>query len=123
MRNRAEVEIAEVLIKKGDTRNARLHLSVMIDGDDVLLKPRARFLEGESYLKDGNYESASRSYLMVNYLYGENEFISKALFKAAECQMSMEKSDEARKFYMMVIERGDDSLLVKEAKKKLEEIK
>jgi len=123
MRNKAEVELAGILIKKGDTSNARLHLSVVLEGDDALLKPQARFLEGESYLKDGNYESASRSYLMVNYLYGENEFISRALFKAAECQMSMGKSNEARKFYMMVIERRDDSLLVKEAKRKLEEIK
>jgi TolA-binding protein len=95
----------------------------VLDGSDALLKPEARFLEGESYLKDGDYESASRSYLIVNYLYGENEFISKALFKAAECQMSIGKSDEAKKFYTMLIERGDDSLLVKEAKKKLKEIR
>ena len=123
MADRARVELARIHIKEGNTRNALLNLSEVLEGDNVLLKPEARFLEGESYLKDGDYESASRSYLMVNYLYGENEFISKALFKAAECQMSIGKSGEARKFYMMVIERGDDSLLVKAAKKKLEEIK
>ncbi|OYD13629.1 hypothetical protein CH333_10685 [candidate division WOR-3 bacterium JGI_Cruoil_03_44_89] len=121
--DRARIELARIYIESGDTRNARLNLSVVLDGNNAPLKPKARFLEGESYRKDGDYKSASRSYLMVNYLYGENEFISKALFNAAECQMSLEKSNEARKFYMMVIERGDDSLLVKDAKNKLEEIK
>lgn len=121
--NRARIKLASIYIGREDTKNSRVYLSAVLEGNNPLLKPEARFLEANSYFKEGDYESAARSYLMVNYLYGENNFISKSLFYAAECYINLENIDEARKFYTMVVKRGDDSLLVNQAKFKLEKIK
>jgi len=119
---KAELMLARISIERGDRENVKELLVAVLEGDEALLKPEARFLLGEFYFAEGDYESAARAYLMVNYLYGENEFISIALLNAAESYIKLKKIDEARKFYMMVIERDDDSGLVEEAKKRLEEL-
>jgi len=61
--------------------------------------------------------------LQVKYLYGENKFITPALYGAAQCAKELNNKEEAKKLYQMTIERGDDSDLTSKSKIALEKIK
>jgi TolA-binding protein len=123
LNGKINLELAKLLRERGNFTDARRILRGIIDGELASLKPEAEYELGETYFSERNYKDASRAYLKVKYLYGENKFISLSLYKAAECELKMGDKSDAINFYNMVIKRNDDEGLVKKSKEAIKKIK
>ncbi len=119
----ARLELAKLLITQEKIEDAKQELTQVLQSKVTEILPEARYELGGIYFKQKEYELALKTYLQVKYLYGENKFITPALYGAAQCAKELNNKEEAKKLYQMTIERGDDSDLTSKSKIALEKIK
>lgn len=115
----ARLELGNLFLAKGNIDGARKEFEEVLDSKVFSLLPCARFGLAETYFKEEKFSQALRNYLKVKHLYGENDFITKALYKAGLSKEKLGDNLKAKEFYRMVIKRNDDPKLVKMAKEKL----
>ncbi len=105
---KARLELAKLLITQGKLEDAKKELTLVLRSRVTELLPEAKYELGGIYFKQKQYEPALKTYLQVKYLYGENKFITPALYGAAQCADKLNNKETAKKFYQMVIERGNN---------------
>ena len=104
----ARLELAKLLIIQGKLEDAKQELTLVLRSRVTILLPEAKYEFGEIYFKQKEYEAALKTYLKVKYLYGESKFITPSLYGAAQCAEHLNNKESAKKFYQMIIERGDN---------------
>jgi len=110
---------AQIYLKQNKLDKAESVVLQVIAGNDITLKPEARYWLGEIYYKRGDKSHAMEEFLKVKYLYGDNSWVTPALFRAAEIAEELGDSNKAKELYRKVIERGDKPDLIKQAKQRL----
>lgn len=119
----ARLEFGKLLSIQEKFESAIDEFNLVLESGFIELLPEARYELGEVYFKLKNYKEALTSYLKVKYLYSENKFITPVLYKSAKCEEALNEKEEAKKFYQMVIERGDVPDLTAKSKQALERLK
>jgi len=119
---RARVELGFIHVREGELEKAKVEFELVINGTANSSKPLAQHGLGDIYFEEKKYEEARDAYLKVKYIYDESALISKALYKAGQCEEKLGNPTRAKKFYQMVIERGDDKEVSEKAKQALKHI-
>lgn len=84
---------------------------------------KSQFLIGETYLYQKNYKDAHEAFQRVMVLYTEakqfDEWRASATFQAAQCEESMQQTNEAKQTYRSLIKDFPQSEFVPKAKERL----
>jgi len=119
---RARAELGLIYIREGELEKAKQEFELVFNGTDKFSKALAQYGLGDIYYEEKKYEDARDAYLKVKYVYDESELISKALYRAGQCEEKLGNLLRAKKFYQMVIDRGDDKEVLEKAKQALKNI-
>jgi len=120
---RARVELGFIYFREGEFEKAKGEFELALNGTDKSSEALAQYGLGDIYYEEKKYDDARDAYLKVKYIYNESELISKALYKAGQCEEKLDNPLRAKKFYQMVIDRGDDKEASEKAKQALKNIK
>lgn len=82
-----------------------------------------RHLRAMLYQKMAKYEQAARYYELAVKIASDTTFLPESLYGLAECQLKLDKKDEARKNLQRIIDEFPEATCSEQAKKMLEQIK
>jgi TolA-binding protein len=112
----ANYYVGAIYLKQGKFEAARLYLQDF-SSNDLLIQARAYSLIGDTYMEEGNYESAAKFYSKAGN-YEPNKFFSPSyLMKEALAHELANQKDKAVKVYDQIIEKYWDSSEYQNARK------
>ena len=118
----ARLEYGKLFLFQGKAEEAAQEFNLVLESGVMKLLPEARYELGEAHLQLKEYKKALSEYLKVKYLYSENKFITPALYKAAQCEELLNNNEEAKRFYQMTIDRGDNPDIISKSKQALQNL-
>ncbi|RKZ20750.1 hypothetical protein DRQ18_05710 [bacterium] len=117
----AELELGKICYEEGNYKKSEELLEQAKEGRGT--GAEAYLYLGRIKVKEKRYEEALLSFLKVKYLFPESELVSQALLEAGEVAEKLKRKDDARRFYMEVMERKDNEEAVNEARRRLNRIR
>jgi len=121
----ARIGLARVELQAKQYPDARALLNTVLSGTaGSRVAAEAQYLMGESYKQQGDYNTAVIEYLKTKYLYGsEKDWVVKSVFNAAECNVSIDQIDNARRLYKSIIsDFPSDTTFTNKSRQRLEDL-
>jgi len=108
--------------KEFDSARAEFDIAIVENTDDNTITMRARFETAAIESVSGNFEEASKLYMLVAILYEDDNYCPKALFRAGENFQAIGKTQEAKKAYEELVVQYSKDPLADRARDKLAKI-
>ncbi len=120
----AHIGKGESLIKMNELDKARQEFdAALLDyAEDTTIAMRARFEIANVEHMKGNPEEATKYYMLVAVLYGDEYYCPESLFRAGEIFEQLQKNDEALKVFTEILSMYEKSHVAEQAKGKVKSL-